>query len=140
MYLTINYIKRVDVIVEETRESVSFYRKALHYYRSHLTSRARKRQFEKKERTTGIQLRGCFRIAKPELVCAIRILGITDNLGRSRPFSPSDGMFCILRRCRISFALSEDRPPPLPLSSEQKGKKRERVEGDTREAQERTFP
>lgn len=74
---------------------------------------ARRRQFEKiKKRRSNDRLRSeAFVPAKPELVCAIRIRSITDNLGRSRPFSPSDGMFCILRRCRISFALSEDRPP-----------------------------
>lgn len=74
---------------------------------------------------------------KPKLVCAIRIRSITDNLGRSRPFSPSDGMFCILRRCRISFALSEDRPSLLPRACREAragGKKGKRWR-ETREAE-----
>lgn len=98
---------------------------------------ARRRQFEKiKKRRSNDRLRSeAFVPAKPELVCAIRIRSITDNLGRSRPFSPSDGMFCILRRCRISFALSEDRPPcrlALVAGAGAGGKKGKRVEGDTR--------
>lgn len=56
-----------------------------------------------------------FRIAG--LVPAIRIRGITPGAADSflwnlsAPVSLSDGMFCILRRCRISFTLSEDSAP-----------------------------
>lgn len=94
--------------------------KVLRFHRSNLTSRAQDIWGKKKKKKTnaGRPTSGSGRrpsyLQKLELVCAIRIRSITDNLGRSRPFSPSDGMFCILRRCRISFALSEDRPPPSP--------------------------
>lgn len=53
--------------------------------------RARKRQFEKKNKkrggTEGASNARHRSEAKPVLVCAIRIPSITDNLDRSRPFS-----------------------------------------------------
>lgn len=59
-------------------------------------------------------------------------------LGRSCPFSPSDGMFCILRRCRISFALSEDRPPRrIAPSSRKKSTGKEGKEWREKEREDR---
>lgn len=68
---------------------------------------ARKRQFEKKKTNIGQRLRSeAFVPAKPELVCAIRIRSITDNLGWSLltlrrnvlHFKKVSDILCVIRR------------------------------------------